>query len=602
MAQTLILWGHALAALLFGALALRHTRRSAGGLPRRALVVALACTALWALAVAGIDPSDIVTRIAWWVRNLAWLGLVYAVIRRTTGGWRLVTVALGLMWAIDLVLLTAGPLPALVAARGLVLVVVAALLAAAVDRGGEGSPQVSRAATLRLLSVAAAALYVGTIVALTNLAAAVAGDQVRVAQTGIVFGATAALLTLLSTPWLRAWAKVKVAKHLFAHRYDYRAEWQRFTQTLGRPGEGEGASLGQRVVKAVANLTDSPAGLLLVPQGAGLGVGAAWNREEPDVESDERLADHLRRTGRIVGLDQASETTPDPAIPAWMLAEADAWAIVPLVHGEALAGAVLLARPPVPRALDWEDFDLLRVAGRQAASYLAEDRARAALTDAERFDEFNRRFAFILHDIKNLASQQSLVARNAERHAENPAFRADMIATLKDSATRMTALLTRLSQHGGGPAQPPRPVDVSRLLGEIAAIRRSQHPVMLGGTTACPAQADPARLEQVLLHLVQNAVEASGPMQPVTLSCETVNARVAIDVTDTGAGMSPAFVRDQLFRPFVSSKPGGFGIGAYEARLLVEAMGGTLEVASREREGTRFRILLPRAVELEAAA
>jgi signal transduction histidine kinase len=66
--------------------------------------------------------------------------------------------------------------------------------------------------------------------------------------------------------------------------------------------------------------------------------------------------------------------------------------------------------------------------------------------------------------------------------------------------------------------------------------------------------------------------------------------------------MTPAFVRDQLFRPFVSSKPTGFGIGAFEARQLVHAMGGALEVTSREGEGTRFRILLPVATSLEAAA
>src|SRR3546814_16030222 len=98
--------------------------------------------------------------------------------------------------------------------------------------------------------------------------------------------------------------------------------------------------------------------------------------------------------------------------------------LVPLVHFNTLAGVILLARPPVDRALDWEDFDLLRIAGRQVASYLAEARAQGALADARRFDEFNRRFAFILHDIKNLVSQLSLVARNAERHADNPDFRA----------------------------------------------------------------------------------------------------------------------------------------------------------------------------------
>lgn len=57
--------------------------------------------------------------------------------------------------------------------------------------------------------------------------------------------------------------------------------------------------------------------------------------------------------------------------------------------------------------------------------------------------------------------------------------------------------------------------------------------------------------------------------------------------------MSPEFVRTRLFKPFDSTKSGGFGIGAYEARELVRAMGGGLEVESRERLGTRFVIRVP---------
>ena len=69
--------------------------------------------------------------------------------------------------------------------------------------------------------------------------------------------------------------------------------------------------------------------------------------------------------------------------------------------------------------------------------------------------------------------------------------------------------------------------------------------------------------------------------------------RGSIEVADCGAGMSVTFVRDHLFRPFVSTKHGGFGIGAFEARQVVQAMGGTLDVASREGEGTKFTIGLP---------
>ena len=100
-------------------------------------------------------------------------------------------------------------------------------------------------------------------------------------------------------------------------------------------------------------------------------------------------------------------------------------------------------------------------------------------------------------------------------------------------------------------------------------------------------------LEQALIHLVQNAIDASKPGVPVMVDQRREQGSVIIEVADSGAGMSPEFIRTHLFKPFHSSKPGGFGIGAFEARELIRAMGGRLDVESREGLGTRFRIRLP---------
>ena len=518
--------------------------------------------------------------------------------------------ALAAMWGVDLIVASAiyfeaRWVPTAIVGRGAAMTGVAVLLVVGVHRSGDWTLALSRPIAVRALSAVALILYAGITALATSIAASYGGPYARVAQTAIVFGATAAVLALVSTPWLRAWTKVKVAKHLFRHRYDYRVEWLRFTDTLGTLGV-DGETLDMRIVKAVADLTDSPGGLLLVPDGALLGIGAMWNWQCPaDAPQDTALARYLTQDARIIELDPVRNGRAPhdevASVPAWLRDCPEAWAIVPLVHGGALVGAIVLSRPPIDRALDWEDFDLLRVAGRQAASYLAEDRAHAALADAARFDEFNRRFAFILHDIKNLVSQLTLVARNAERHADNPDFRIDMIATLKDSSDRMTALLARLSQHGAVRDEPLQPVDVAATVARVATARQAQHPIVARGGAAW-ALGHAARLEQVLGQLVQNAIEASGVDDPILLSIETIGDRIAIDVVDRGCGMTPGFVRDQLFRPFVSSKPAGFGIGAFEARQLVHAMGGALDVASREGEGTRFRILLPAVGSLEAAA
>ena len=677
MTVALILWGHALAALLFGLTALRQLRSPAGGWPHAAFVTALVATALWALATAGIDARDFVTTIAEEARNIAWLAFMLVLVHRnrasgtaltavyaatmllalvaiglavletlppmrsslavladlrlviqmmgTIGalvlvshlhdaaglaarGWMAPTVgALAGMWCLDLLLFSTAYLqsdwPAvLVVVRGFGMAGIALIFALAAQRGGDWSLSVSRTVAMRTLVVVGLLAYLGFTLLLTSLAGGLGGSYARLLQTAAVFGSTAALLTLMSAPWLRAWTKVKVAKHLFRHRYDYRTEWQRFAETLGTP-DAATAPLAERIVKAVADLTDAPAGLLLVSVAGRLEPGTTWNWDGPADVVDGALADHLAATGRIIELDTVrAEPTDGEAmlVPAWMIERADAWVIVPLLRGSVLIGAILLARPPVDRALDWEDLDLLRVAGRQAASYLAEDRAHAALADAARFDEFSRRFAFIMHDIKNLVSGLNLVARNAERHADNPAFRADMVETLKDSAARMNALLARLSQHHHSSVEPLQPVDLAALAIRIAAERRAQHPIVVRG--AGFALAQPGRIEQLLGHLVQNAIEASVATDAVTILVAAAGERASVEVIDTGCGMTATFVREQLFRPFASSKPGGFGIGAYEARQLAEAMGGSIAVASREGEGSRFRLILPAAPMLEAAA
>ena len=586
-----------------------------------AITVSAAFLALLESLVAGLDAAAAVSPIRLIARMLVAIAglvlahhLVFAGEERHRSRIALIAVAVATMWATDLVGATVGwsfgvrPL-GVIAARGFIMTGVAAMLLVAARRS-DRALAVSHGVALRLFSVAAVVAYAGLTILLTRIAEHYAGGSVRIVQTAIVLGATTALATLLSTPWLRAWAKVKVAKHFFRHRYDYRAEWQRFTATLGTPGhaggDGEGKGpdpLDLRIVRAIADLTASPAGLLLVPDGSGLGAGAGWNWTGAG-STGAALREYLATTARIVELDEVRRGDARPeevaAIPAWICDHSEAWALVPLIHGTSLIGVILLARPPIDRALDWEDLDLLRVAGRQAASYLAEDRAHAALADAARFDEFNRRFAFIIHDIKNLVSGVSLVARNAERHADNPAFRADMIATLTDSAARMNALLARLSQHHRATPEPLQPVDAAALALRLAAGRRAQHPVHVAGEGIALAQ--PGRLEQLLGHLLQNAVEASAPGAPIELRIGKSEGRVFIDVIDHGCGMTAAFIREQLFRPFASSKAAGFGIGAYEARELAGEMGGVLEVSSREGQGTRFRLLLPAARALEQAA
>jgi putative PEP-CTERM system histidine kinase len=213
--------------------------------------------------------------------------------------------------------------------------------------------------------------------------------------------------------------------------------------------------------------------------------------------------------------------------------------------------------------------------------------------DASRFDEFNRRMAFVMHDIKNLASQISLLSANAQKHADNPEFRADMLVTLRNSSGKLSALLARLGRYGAGQVQMIEPIVLDTIAKSICERFKPAHPVLVTRGDNVRVLGDGEALEQALIHIVQNAIDASASGQPIYLDITRVGLTGQIDVVDAGCGMSPEFVRSGLFKPFVSSKQDGFGIGAFEAREMIKAMGGRLRVESREGVGSRFTVTLP---------
>jgi signal transduction histidine kinase len=170
-----------------------------------------------------------------------------------------------------------------------------------------------------------------------------------------------------------------------------------------------------------------------------------------------------------------------------------------------------------------------------------------------------------------------------------------MLVTLRNSSDKLGSLLARLGRYGQQPGEALADVPLRTLLRSIAARYAAQHPVIALDGPHLSVDAHPEALEQALVHLVQNAVEASSDGAAVLLDARAEGVEVSIEVRDSGTGMSSEFVRNHLFKPFHSSKPGGFGIGAFEARATIRAMGGTLDVESREGLGTRFVVRLPRA-------
>ena len=588
----------------------------------RAVLVVLACVELLhpvlRFAIANVPTAypmqdaafemTVFLRLLFVVGGLVLVQNVYGLEReRGRSALRWNAAALGAVWLCDLNFYIIAWLgdsqpQAMAVLRGIVLVPVAVMLSVARTRSVDRRLRPSRAMAFQSLSLLVIGGYLVVMVGATQSLAWLGDTAPPLAQVGFVFTSAVLALIVLPSGRVRGWMKITVTKHLFQHRYDYRAEWLRFTETIGRGDAG--STLEERTIKAIGDITDSPAGVLLVPGERGeLTLAARWQWRTLDVPAEaltEAARQFFERDGFIVDCDAVrrgiARRGERAILPAWLRDEPRAWALVPLLHFDRLVGVIVLARPAHPRELDWEDFDLLRVAGRQLASYLAEHAGQEALLDASRFDEFNRRIAFVMHDVKNLASQLTLLCRNAERHGDNPAFRADMQITVRNAADKLNGLIAKLSRYGTNPHERLGIIDPVEVVRAIAARPGQSHPVVVSGLPA-PMRAIGNRetLEQVLVHLVQNAIDASTDGSPITLGVRSEGLHVAIEVVDSGTGMSPDFVRNRLFKPFVSTKPGGFGIGAFEARELVRAMQGRLDVESREGLGSRFVIRLPLA-------
>jgi len=423
------------------------------------------------------------------------------------------------------------------------------------------------------------------------------GQWGLVLQVTSLFGSAIVLATVLSSETARSGIRMAILRNFFSYRYDYRVEWLRCIQALS---SGEAAlELPERVIRAVADSVNSPGGVLFQRQDSAFVASAFWNaRVAADAREpvDGAFAAGFQGGRWIQSLRAPDATEPAGPQPGWLEPDHEFWIAVPLPHLSEIVGFILLTKPRAAVKPDWEVYDLLRIVARQAASYLSERQAQRALADAQMLQEYSKRFAFVVHDIKNLSSQLGLILSNARRHASNPEFQADVMRTVENSVARMNKLLSQLKMATAPAQAADAPADAVTIVRELVASHAH------GGRidTVCArgsavVQMDPEPLRSVLGHLIDNAVEASGTEGRVRVSLGTEGDRVTIDVTDEGPGMEVSFVRDELFRPFRTTKDGGFGIGVFQTRELVRAAGGQLEVASQPGAGTTMRVVLKRA-------
>ncbi len=428
------------------------------------------------------------------------------------------------------------------------------------------------------------------------------GDWGVVAQATFLFASVLLLTVLLFSSRVRARLKVAIDKHFFHYKYDYREEWLRIIRTLS--SQETNKRLYERAIRALAQIINSPGGMLVMERESGFfETVERWNFDPISIHEPENssLVRFLAEHRFVISLDEFRKDPDmytrlgDLEIPHWLANIKDAWLVVPLMLQDHMMGFIVLRRSPAHQPyFNWEDSDLLKTAGRQAASHLAQFEAAQALLSARRFEEVNKLSAFIVHDIKNLVGQLSMVVTNAARHKNNPMFIDDAIVTVENSVNKMNKLLVRL--RGGGESDQVSSFNLCELLEEsIRGCTRTgtlPMPVLNCQSDTVRVVADKDRMSANIAHIIQNAQDATDNNGSITVRLRTHGRYAVIDVEDTGEGMDEDFIQDRLFQPFESTK-GTMGIGVFQVREYVHKLGGQLEVESTPGVGSIFRLHIP---------
>jgi len=488
-------------------------------------------------------------------------------------------------------------------ARGFVNLFAVPMLTLSAARNKDWSPNIfiSRDIVLHTTAIVGSGLYLLVMAAAGYYLQEYGGSWGRIAKIAFLTLAVIFLVVVLFSVQLRRQLRVFLGKHFYRNKYDYRREWLSLTAALGETGEDTDSQ--KTAIRVLAQLVDARAGLLWLRDERGdYPCVAGWElRRLDNVEPpDSSLVQFLAESGYVINLLEM-ESRPEEyeglELPAWLTDIEHGWLVVPLPGRDSLLGFVALARPLIVREVNWEDRDLLKTAARQVAGNLAVVLASDALAQVKQFEVFNRLSAYMVHDLKNIAAGLEMVAKNSSRHRENPAFLNDAFESVSTAAADIKRLLEQLrSKHilSGKKVL----IDMPDLLQRVIERRSTSEPVPVceAATGAFQVTADRQRLENVLVHLVENAQQATEAAGYVRMVLYRQGTACVVDISDNGHGMDSDFIRNRLFKPFDTTKGNaGMGIGMYESREFIRQLGGEIFVSSTPGEGTTVSLHFPSA-------
>src|SRR5215467_14510860 len=374
---------------------------------------------------------------------------------------------------------------------------------------------------------------------------------------------------------LRWRVKRFVELHFYQSKYDYRQQLVAFNRHMASIVTVD--EIGPQLLEAISEAVGATRAALYLSAVDGTRyVLAAASRCSPPVPV----------------FDQASRLT------AWLQTERDPVVLDGDVAdrlGVADTMGVLVGPERTGVPYGPEDLVFMATLGELAAGATATASISEALARARESRAFDHLASVVAHDVKNSVSALSWLTRALLRNFDDPEFQRDSVQTLSRTVDRMKRLLARLASPADASRLHFETVNLLELVDEATSPLRDHARIrFVRDVQATPSiSGDPDALLRVFQNLLTNAVEAIDGEGSVTVSVEARDRMVIVSVSDTGRGMTEEFVSKLLFKPFSTTKDGGWGIGLYQSREVVERHGGSIAVVTREGAGTTFRVVLP---------
>jgi putative PEP-CTERM system histidine kinase len=267
---------------------------------------------------------------------------------------------------------------------------------------------------------------------------------------------------------------------------------------------------------------------------------------------------------------------------------------MPLWTGDRCIGVVILADRVGGVPYTAEELDLLKCMGDQIAVGLVNLRLTEEVMRAKELEAFQAVSAFFIHDLKNAASTLSLTLQNLPVHFDDPIFRQDALRGIGETANRINQLISRVGALRHLELKPVE-ADLNLLVADALEVLKGAPEINVVQKLHLQPKLklDRQQFGSVITNLLLNAREAIGPGGEVRVETSQSNGWAVLSVSDDGCGMSPAFLKTSLFRPFQTTKKKGLGIGMFQSKMIVEAHRGKIQVESEPGAGTTFRVMLP---------